>query len=174
MNQQGIFPQLLGFIGYIVFQVFFARKMILFETAFCFTYVGFLLGLPYRANRIYLLLIAFLTGLIIDAFYDTLGIHIAACLLLAYVRPFVVNTLVVRSNVNRDLITEVSVRELGSSLFATYATLLIFIHHSIIFFIEAGTIQLLAFSLKRVIFSTIFTLITVIIVQYLFLTPKRR
>ena len=52
-----------------------------------FLYVLFILMLPIRIPRLFLLVIAFATGLCVDLFSNTAGMHAAACVLMAYFRP---------------------------------------------------------------------------------------
>ena len=58
-----------------------------------YIYVLFLLLLPANINRSLLLIIAFITGLTIDYFGNTLGLHAAASVFLAFLRPGVINLL---------------------------------------------------------------------------------
>ena len=58
-----------------------------------YLYYLFILWLPFATPRFWLLVIGFITGLSLDYFTQTPGLHAAACLLIAYIRPFVVNLL---------------------------------------------------------------------------------
>ena len=52
-----------------------------------------LLWLPFSVSRQWLLIIGFLTGLVLDYFMMTPGLHAAACLLIAYIRPILIGIL---------------------------------------------------------------------------------
>ena len=56
-------------------------------------YFAFILWLPFKISRMQLLWIAFLTGLLVDMFYKTPGLHAAASLLIGYTRPFLITLL---------------------------------------------------------------------------------
>ena len=58
-----------------------------------YLYFLFILWLPFSVSRQWLLLIGFITGLTLDYFTTTPGLHAAACLLIAYVRPFLITIL---------------------------------------------------------------------------------
>jgi len=58
-----------------------------------YLYFLFILWLPFSVSRQWLLVIGFFTGLALDYFTMTPGLHAAACLLIAYVRPFIINIL---------------------------------------------------------------------------------
>ena len=57
-------------------------------------YFLFILWLPFSLSRIGLLFVGFITGLILDYFTMTPGLHAAACVLIAYARPFIINLLI--------------------------------------------------------------------------------
>src|SRR4028118_1471244 len=90
MNSKDIFQHTFYFIIYITLQVILIRNMVLFDVGFCFVYIAFLLLLPFDISKVMLLILGFSTGLLVDVFYDTIGIHAAACTLLAYIRPYVI------------------------------------------------------------------------------------
>jgi len=50
-------------------------------------YFVFILWLPFKITRTALLFVAFAVGYFTDMFYKTPGLHLAACVLIAYVRP---------------------------------------------------------------------------------------
>ena len=57
-------------------------------------YYLFILWLPFSVPRFWLLILGFITGLSLDYFTNTPGLHAAACVLIAYIRPFIVNLLI--------------------------------------------------------------------------------
>jgi hypothetical protein len=174
VNSRNTFGLILTFIAHILLQVFFAQKITLFEVAFCFIYVNYLLTLPYTIGRVNLLLIAFLLGVLIDGFRNTLGINAAACVLIAYIRPYWVQLLATRSNVDKETLDEVSIRETNFVWFSLYTSVLIVIHHFVLFFLEAFSMRLLLLTLEKVALSSIFTFFCVILIQYLFYSSNKK
>ena len=71
------------FLLYLSLQILIVRNLVLFDYGFCFLYVACILLMPAEINQTALLLLAFLTGVIVDTFYNTLGIHAAATVLMA-------------------------------------------------------------------------------------------
>src|SRR6476661_977974 len=61
-----------------------------------YLYYVFILWLPLSISRLGLLALGFLCGLLLDYFTMTPGLHTAACLLVAYARPFVINLLLAK------------------------------------------------------------------------------
>ncbi len=163
MNQQVAFITFsLSFVIHLLIQIFFIHHLELFGLAFCFLYINFILTLPLDANRNVVLLSAFGLGLLLDGFYDTLGIHAFACVLIAYLRSFTIGLIGSKTE-----ITELAIRNTGLSWFVTYSFVLILIHHLVIFFFQQFNFEMFLHTLLRVIASSLFTLITVILVQYL-------
>ncbi|MDW8287920.1 MAG: hypothetical protein RMJ89_07605, partial [Flammeovirgaceae bacterium] len=75
---------------YVLLQVLFLQHLNLFDAAFCFLYISFILFLPVRLDRLWVLLLSFLIGILIDIFYNTLGIHAASCVLIGFLRGFLI------------------------------------------------------------------------------------
>ena len=85
---------ILRLAAFILIQVYVLNKIPhLHRFITPYLYFLFLLWLPFSISRLWLLIIGFLTGLILDYFMMTPGLHAAACLLIAYVRPFIINIL---------------------------------------------------------------------------------
>ena len=92
-------------------------------------YFLFILWLPFTLTRIGLLLVGFVTGLTLDYFTHTPGLHAAACVLIAYIRPFVIMALIPRDT------TEINYREpspkgMGWAPYTLYVFILTFLHHA--------------------------------------------
>lgn len=68
-----------------------------------FLYIMFILMLPVNINKVLLLFIAFLTGLTIDIFSGTPGMHASACLVLAFIRPGFLNLIAPREGYETTL-----------------------------------------------------------------------
>jgi len=152
-------------------QVLLMRNMVLFNTAFCFIYVAFLLFLPIQMPKVPLLILAFLAGITIDVFYDTVGINAAACVLLAYLRPYVLALLTPRDDYEKN--HSVNVHIMGWRWFTVYSLFLIFMHHLALFFLELGSFRALGFTLIKIFLSTLFTFLVIIIIQLLFFSSRR-
>lgn len=161
----------ISFIVYMLLQVVLLRNIALFDTSFCFVYVVIVLLLPLETDRILLMLIGFISGLLIDVFYNSLGIHAASLVIISYLRYHWINTLTPQggyvSNISPNLTT------MGGQWFSTYTLPLIFIHHFTLFFVESGGFSLFGFTLLKVILSTFFTFFVIIIAQVLFSKTKR-
>jgi hypothetical protein len=164
MTLREILSTSLLFLLYLVLQILLVRNLVLFDYAFCFIYIACILLLPNEIGLTWLLLIAFVTGIIVDTFYNTLGMHAAASVLMAYCRP-----LIVRSQIDvpgLETRIEFSLRELGVGAFFRYVFVLALIHHTALFFIEASSLTLLIPTLIRVAASTLFTTVSIVLIQF--------
>lgn len=137
-----------------------------------YLYVYFILLLPFEVPGWLLLISSFAIGFSIDSFNGTPGMHAASSVLMAFLRPLVINTIASRKDFEPGM--QPSISDLGFQWFFSYAVILVFIHHLALFYIEVFRFSDFFITLRRVIFSTIFTLLLVIISQYLFFSPSRK
>lgn len=165
-----ILQQLLRFIVLVTVQVVVLNNIQLGTFINPFLYLLFLLSLPVQLPKGLLLLIAFCTGLTIDMFQNTPGMHAAACVLMAYVRPGWLKIIAPRDGYEAD--AEPSVRKFGFTWYLAYSALLIFVHHLLLFFLEVFRISEFTDTLLRILLSSLLTLLLVLIAQYLTMKPK--
>jgi rod shape-determining protein MreD len=92
MNRSGIIQFVLFFI-YVLVQVLVLRNLVLFNSAFCFLYIAFILLLPIELNSLALMVIGFVLGFTVDIFYNSMGLHALATVLIAYVRNYWLGTI---------------------------------------------------------------------------------
>jgi hypothetical protein len=134
-------------------------------------YVFFILLLPFEIPGWLLLILAFLIGLGVDVFSNSTGLHTAAAVFMAYIRPWVIRKTGAPADYEGNL--KPGIADMGFRWFLTYAVILIFAHQFAMAlldsfrFAEAGLITI------RLALSTIFTLALVIISEYLFLRRRK-
>lgn len=164
MTFREIVSSVLLFLLYLILQILLVRNLVLFDYAFCFVYIACILLLPNETSLTLLLVIAFVTGIIIDTFYDTLGMHAAASVLMAYCRPLIIRAQIDVPGLETRI--EFSLKELGVWPFFRYVLILALIHHSALFFIEASSLSLFIPTLIRVVASTLFTTVSIVLIQF--------
>lgn len=163
--------QLISFVLYMAFQIIFLKNIVLFHAAFCFIYVGFLLMLPVETGRLLLLIIGFSMGIIIDTFYDSLGLHAFASVFIMFIRNPWLGWLTPQGGYDAGSIPNMESN--GIQWFLTYSIPLILIHHSLLFFIEVGGFQYTGFTILKIVSSTLFTILIIVMLQFLFPGRKR-
>jgi hypothetical protein len=99
-------------------------------------------------------------------FYDTAGMHAAATVFMAYIRPSVLKLFSPRDGY--EFGTQPTVQYLGLPWFLSYASILISLHHLVLFYLEIFRFSEFFSTLFRVIISSIFTILLVVTAQYLF------
>lgn len=170
MSNRYIVGAVIAFVLYVLAQALFVRDLVLFNVFFCFLYAGFILLLPLEIDRVPLLLLGFFTGFAVDIFYDSLGVNAAATTLLAWLRPFWLRTVVPPGGY--EDVEAPTMNALGLTWFMTYALPLLFLHHLVLFYTEAGGMHMFFYTLLKVLASTVYTFILLLVVQMLFY--KRR
>lgn len=161
----------ISFVIYLFFQVMILKNSVLFGSAFCFLYIGYLLLLPVETNPLWLMFIGFCMGLFIDMFYDSVGIHAFASVAIMYLRNFWLTRVTPQGGYDNGAVPSLAAD--GLQWFLIYITPMIFVHHALLFFIEVGGFQYFGYTLLKIIFSTFYTMLVILIVQYLFPGERR-
>jgi hypothetical protein len=124
------------FAFFILLQVYVLNKIPhLHRYITPYLYYLFILWLPFGISRQWLLVVGFLTGLTVDYFMMTPGLHAAASVLVAYVRPFVIQVLTPRDSSDFNY-REPSPRAMQLTPYAIYVLVLTVLHHSYLVFLE--------------------------------------
>lgn len=163
---------IINWFGYLFLYIFLFKNIVLFDQAFCLIYLAFLLSIPIDSNRIIALFVGLFTGLTVDIFSDSLGIHAAACVLMMYIRYYIIGWTTTQSDYDAGV--SPSPTSLGLQWYLTYAFPLILIHQICLFFTEAGGASMFFFTMSKVLLSTIFTLFVIVLFQYLFSRSSKR
>ncbi len=133
-----------------------------------YVYMLFILWLPFSIRRGWLMGIAFLLGIMLDGFRHHPGFHAAACVLIAYLRPFVIRILNTQDS-SDFAFAEPSVKAFGGVLpYLIYVCLLVFIHHAWLFLLEAWQFASPSYFFMKTISSTIISLLIILLTEMLF------
>jgi hypothetical protein len=121
---------------FIVVQVYILDKLPpLHRFVIPVLYYLFILWLPFTLNRLSLLLVGFVTGLTLDYFKQTPGLHAAACVLIAYIRPFIISILIPKDTAEFNY-REPSPRAMGWAPYSVYVLVLTVLHHTYLTLLE--------------------------------------
>lgn len=135
-----------------------------------YLYYLFLLWLPFTTNRLALLGIGFITGLTLDYFTMTPGLHAAACVLVAYVRPFIIGVLIPK-DASELTYHEPSPRGMGWGAYTVYAFVLTFLHHTYLLLLEWLQFGSFVDFLLKVAATTAISMLLIFTTELLF--PRR-
>lgn len=168
-----LFPKyLISFILLVFLQVFILNNIQFSGYINPYIYVMFILVLPFETPGWLLLILAFILGLTVDLFSNTLGMHSTATVVMAFLRPYVLKIISPRDGYESETLPQM--RYYGASWFIRYAAILIFVHHFVLFYIEVFRVSNFFNTFVRVILSSIFTIILVLISQYFYRRDTKR
>lgn len=171
MNSSLVIRHTIQFILFTALQILLMDSLVLYGTVFCFIYIAFLLFLPINISHVFLLFLGFISGFAVDIFYDTMGIHAAASVLLAFLRPHVLNLITPRDGYDTN--DSVNLHVMGWGWFLAYAFTLVLMHHIAVFYLEMISFELDWHTIAKIVFSTLYTTLVLVIIQLLFFSVKR-
>jgi len=134
-----------------------------------YLYIIFIFLFPIRSNKSLIIILSFLLGLIIDIFSDSGGIHAAACVTIAYTRPFVLKFSFGMIYEHQSI--KFNQTELSNRLL--YFSILALIHNFVLSCLEIFNISKIILILQKTLFSSIFTILLCFLISILF-SKKRR
>jgi hypothetical protein len=129
-----------------------------------YVYILFIILLPLSTPRYAVLILAFALGLIIDIFSNSLGVHSAATVFVAYIRPLVIRLI---SNREDDKSDYPGLNQNKLSWFINYVVIMVLIHHTLLFYLEVYTFANFFNTLYRVLLSSLFSIIVIVLSQFL-------
>jgi rod shape-determining protein MreD len=162
----------LRFIILVFIQVFLLKNITLYNLATPYFYILFILLLPFETPNVLLFVLAFVLGLTIDAFYDTPGLHAAACVLLAFVRILFISVTVQKEGFDNE--PEPTLSIMGFRWFFSYALVLTLVHHFFLFNLEVFRLSDIQYTLMRFVLSSVFTVFLILVSGLLFYRRKER
>ena len=168
-----LIKNIIRFCLFILVQVFILNQIPpLHQLVTPYVYFLFILWLPFKMGRRMQMLLAFVLGFALDCFSNSYGMHAAACVLIAYLRPFLINLLISQEGAESNY-NEPSMQSMGFTPYLTYLTILTFIHHTFLYFLQAlQTGGYFYFFLKSLI-STAISLLLILLIELLFPRKQR-
>lgn len=159
---------ILRFVLLILVQFYILDKVNLHRMVVPYIYFLFIIWMPFSLGRAWQMILAFILGLTLDSFRHNPGFHAAACVLIAYLRPFLINALIPQQGADTNY-DEPSARSMGGLFpYMVYAGLLTLIHHGWLFFLEAMEFGNFWYFIIKTLLSTIITLCLIFIAELLF------
>jgi rod shape-determining protein MreD len=128
-------------------------------------YILFILLMPFETPGWAVTLLGFSIGMTIDLFANTPGVHAIATTFMGYLRLFVLRYMSPRDGYEPGTFPRVSYY--GFNWFFRYALILTLSHHFILFIVESFQFAAFGHIMLRVLLSSIFTLVLIMISQYL-------
>lgn len=159
-----ITTNILRFVVLVLIQVLVLNNINFMGNINPFVYILFIILYPIKNNRSLFIFLSFLLGLTIDMFSDSGGVHAAASVAIAFLRPAALKFTFGAMYDHQTV--KFATAEFVSNL--TYISILTIIHHIILFSLEIFNTSEVILILTKALFSSIFTIILCIFTIIIF------
>lgn len=129
-----------------------------------YIYIMFILLLPFEIASWLLLLLSFATGLILDFFTGSPGMHSSASVLAGFARPYILRIISPRDGYEPG--SEPSMLTYGFRWFLTYTALIVLIHHTALFYLEVFRFADFFRTMLRVLLSFLFSVTFILLAEF--------
>ena len=126
----------------------------------------FILLLPLRTAKTLVIFLAFVIGISVDFFYDTLGVHASAAVFTGFVRSLVLKLIEPRGAYNMSY--SPTIARMGLGWFVQYVSILMFAHIFFYYSVEAFTFVYIVDIMIKTIVSFLASMVFIMIFQLLF------
>jgi rod shape-determining protein MreD len=168
-----LLKNIIRFVLFILVQVFVLFKIPpLHRFIVPYLYFLYILWLPFNLPRVWLTFIGFIYGLTLDYFTHTPGLHAAACTLIAYVRPFIINMLISQEGSDKNYASPSAI-SMGWAPYATYVLILTLLHNAFMVFLEWMSFGSFLFFIGKVIAISIISLSLILLTELLFFRKEQ-
>jgi rod shape-determining protein MreD len=124
----------------------------------------FILLLPIEIPSWLLLLLSFATGLIVDFFSGSPGMHTSATVLTGFVRPYVLRIVAPRDGYESG--SDPSMMIYGFRWFFAYTLFIVLVHHTTLFYLEVFRLADFFRTMLRVLLSTLFSMTFILLIEF--------
>lgn len=128
-----------------------------------FIYIWAIILLPIELPRWVQMLIGATVGMVMDLFTHAPGIHMAGCVMIAYLRPLLVAGVVQDIDRLKGAVTSDTI---GMGNWLRILAILVAVHHIIVFMLEAFTFAHFGFTLLQIILSGVFSYTLILMLEY--------
>ena len=150
-------------IVFVLLQILLMNNIHLFGIITLFVYLYAILKLPVNMTRSSVILISFFSGLIIDIFSNTFGMHAAACSLIGFIRTPLMERFVDMREMPEGSVP--SYKSFGYAKFIRYTFIIVSVHNISLFLIEAFSFFQPGMMIVRMLSSILFTSLLIFIIE---------
>ena len=147
------------YVVVMLLQVLLFDQLQLWGACHPYIYILCLLMMPITLPHNVDMLIGALVGLVMDVFCNSLGVHTAACILVMFIRPYLIGALV---NDKDRLNEQISLRSIGMEAMLRYVVIMVIIHHLMVFALAAWSWSHIGFVLLETLVSSLVTILIII------------
>lgn len=151
--------QLGRYIVVMLLQVLLFDQLQFFGFCHPYIYILCLLMLPITLPHSVDMIIGAVIGLIMDIFCNSIGVHMAACILIMFIRPYLIGAIVS----DKDRLNEqINLHSIGMEALIKYVVILVVVHHLTVFLLAAWSWHHIGFVLLETLVSSTITIAIII------------
>ncbi len=162
------FINIVRFILLVLVQVLVFNRLNFFGFINPMVYILYLYWYPIKENRAALIGLSFLLGLLVDLFSDTMALHAAATVTIAYFRPTMMRFVF---GVNIEF-QSFRLSNTTRAQQITFLALLIIVHHAVFFALEIFSFANIVLMLKKIVAIGAASLVLCLLFSSLFSVKK--
>ncbi len=132
-----------------------------------------LLLLPVNTPSWAAMFLGFFTGLLMDYFCNTPGMHAAACVLLCFIRPSLLGLFFQQTTKELGSVVP-SLFKMGVTSFLIYVTVSTLVHHLFFYILQIWSMKNILFILYKTFLSGILSVVLILLSQLLFAQRETR
>ena len=143
----------------MLLQVLLFNQLQLWGVCHPYIYILCLLMMPITLPHSIDMVIGAVIGLVMDVFCNSLGVHMAGCILLMFIRPYLLGAIV---NDKDRLNEQISLRAIGMEALIKYVVILVLVHHLTVFLLAAWSWAHIGYVLLETLVSSIITILIIL------------
>jgi rod shape-determining protein MreD len=132
-----------------------------------------LLLMPLNTHHWVSMILGFITGMTMDLFCNTPGMHTASCVLLGFVRPYLL-TLFFQQQIKELGDTRPTLYRMGITSFALYVAMALLIHHFLFYTLQIWSFRNILYILLKTLMSGVLSLLLILVSQLLFASRETK
>jgi rod shape-determining protein MreD len=157
-----VLQNIFRFVLLVLFQVLVLNNIQFLGYINPYLYILFILALPVQMPRWFLLVLAFIIGLTIDIFSNTIGMHAFATVFVAFFRDGIIKLF---TNIEEGNNPTPSFHTFGVSAYVKYIVVMVLIHHATLFILEAFSFAHFWLMLVKILISSMITIMLILGIQ---------
>ena len=154
-----VVQNILSFIILVLVQVLALNNIQFLGFINPYIYILFILSLPAKLPRWVTLLLAFVLGLTIDAFSNTMGMHAFATVLAAFSRNGIIKLF---TSIEEGSNPVPSFYTFGVGAYIKYVVFMVLLHHTTLFLLEAFSFANIWLIIFKIILSSFVTILLIL------------
>ena len=164
MQSNDIFINSVRFVLLVLLQALILNHINFMGYINPYVYVLFILLFPVDGNKTLLIFSSFLLGFCLDIFVDSIGIHAAASVFIAYIRPLVLKfSFGVSYEYNM-----IKINKAPQGAKFAYVSVMVLLHHFILFALEIFSFSHILLIIRSTLLSGIFSVVLIMCILLLF------